>query len=505
MAGFRLYLQNTHLWKKSTAESLAKAFYPKVKKCLENQTKIILVPISLRTTGGGGHQNLLILKPEIKTAYRMEHHGEGYHGSGGDKDEEAVNILLKSMFENKDLIKALGKFKYVPPSETCPVISKSVRAGFQSMEGVYKNSLSESEQKKLKEIESGGFCQAWTFFMMELYMLNPETTIEEIYIIAHDELENDPQSFRELIRGYILDVNRELKQFTEFSMGKKERDTEKKIIEYYDQEIEKLIKEQKFKAKEKHEELLKKLSEQFFGKDSDTDQKIEKIDDITNEMKENKEKNKLLQNQVEKLIDQIPNKQQEVLIEKLVEVDCSHLVVQELHGTEKERKKQYLKQALLLHPDKNPEECKAEAEKAFKKLNDMYKGVEEEDKDKPDEEYNDKQSSEKYAQELYQKVMKEEGVRRQYLVEKYLNEIYTTADYPEYEGKKIKEKLEPLLRGSKDLADEEADKMYKEFSKMNKDIRKNKINIYFKNISRSKLYSDLQRKIIKNKLKDLIN
>jgi len=500
MAGLRLYLQKTHHFTKSTPESLAQAFYPKVKKCFENQTRIILVPLSLRTTGGGGHANLLIIKPEIKTAYRMEHHGQGLQGGG--KDDDAINKLLDDMFKNKDLIKAIGKFKYVPPSETCPVISKSVRQGFQSMENHYFHSLSDSEQKRLRALEAGGFCQAWTFFMMELYMLNPETTIEDIYIIAHDELENDPESFRELIRGYIIDVNKELKEFTEFSMGKKGTETDTKIIEYYDQELKKLIDEQKLKAKIKQEELLRKLTEQFFGKDSDTNEKIEKIEEITNEMKENKEKNKYLQDQVEKLIDQIPNKQQEVLIEKLVEVDCSHLKVEELHGTEKERKKQYLKQALLLHPDKNPEECKAEAEKAFKKLNDMYKGVEE--KEKPDEDNKDKESAEKHAQELFEKAMKEEGVRRQYLVEKFLNEVYTADDYPEYEGKIIKEKLEPLLRLPRDLAHEEADKMYKEFSEMKKEIRKERISIYLRNISKSKLYSDIQRDIIKKKLKKLI-
>jgi hypothetical protein len=258
MAGFRLYLQKTKEYAKSTPQSLADVFYPKVKKCFENSSKIIIVPLSLRLTGGGGHANVLIIKTDIMTAYRFEPHGEGLHG-GTDKDDGTINKLFEDMFNNKDLIKAIGKIKYVPPSETCPVISKSVRNGFQSMENKYLNDLSDREQRRLKAFESGGFCQAWSFFLIELYMMHPESTIEEIYIIAHDELENDPQSFRELIRGFITDVNKELTKFSNFNMGRKNKDLEIKIVEYYDKEIEKLIEEQKIMAKEKHNKLKDKL------------------------------------------------------------------------------------------------------------------------------------------------------------------------------------------------------------------------------------------------------
>jgi hypothetical protein len=111
-------------------------------------------------------------------------------------------------------------------------------------------------------------------------------------------------------------------------------------------------------------------------------EKVKIIEKITEKMKVNKEKNKKLQDKIEKMVDKVPDKFQIALIEKLADVDCSHLEVKELHGTEKERKKQFMKQALLLHPDKNPKECKEEAEKAFKKLQEMYKG-EDKKKDSP--------------------------------------------------------------------------------------------------------------------------
>jgi hypothetical protein len=58
-------------------------------------------------------------------------------------------------------------------------------------------------------------------------------------------------------------------------------------------------------------------------------------------------------------------------IEDLKKRECEkeNFKVEECSGTDAERKKQFMKQALKLHPDKAPAECKEIAEEAFKKLN----------------------------------------------------------------------------------------------------------------------------------------
>jgi hypothetical protein len=305
-AGFRIYLQKTKKYVKSTVQEMSNEFYPKVKKCLENGSKIIFIPLSLRLTGGGGHANVLILKPNIMTAYRFEPHGESFGGSNSG-DEDKINKLLEDMFNNKELIKEIGKFKYVKPSETCPVFTKSVQRGFQGMENYYFHRLSDKEQRRLKAFEAGGFCQAWSFFLIELYMMSPESTIEEIYIIAHDELENDPQSFREVIRGYITDVNKELSKFTNFTLGKRSQDIEKNLRLYYNEEIEKLIKEQKEHAKEKHNKLKDKLKSKNITDDE--------FNEIYDEM-EQKEAGNLYNKSFIKFVDFIKkNKEMNNLIE----------------------------------------------------------------------------------------------------------------------------------------------------------------------------------------------
>jgi hypothetical protein len=115
---------------------------------------------------------------------------------------------------------------------------------------------------------------------------------------------------------------------------------------------------------------------------------VKEVEKITKEMTKNKEKNKKLQTKVEEIVKKIPEKHQMLLLENLKNVDCSHLVVKDLVGTEKEKKKQYLAQALILHPDKNPKECKEEAEKAFQKLSKIYHAEDDEPKPKkrPDRE-----------------------------------------------------------------------------------------------------------------------
>ena len=266
ISSLQLYLPRkgrvTKKWDKTVPSEAAKIVYDKIIKCLENDSKVIIIPLSLRLSPTSGHANLLIYKPVINTIYRFEPHGEALHTERGQKQDDDINDLLKNIFEDKIFDKI--KIKYVPPSETCPIIPESIRRGFQGMENQYLYSLSGQEQRSLEKKESGGFCQAWGFFLADLFMINPKNTIQELYSIAHKELKNDPKTFREVIRGFILDVEDELLKFVkEFKLGKRTRDIEDKLKLYYEQEIKKLVEEQKEKAKERHQQKLKELKKQF--------------------------------------------------------------------------------------------------------------------------------------------------------------------------------------------------------------------------------------------------
>jgi hypothetical protein len=133
------------------------------------------------------HANLLIYKPKLKELYRYEPHGEGFDNP---KVEEAVNNRLKLIVDYS------GLGKYIPPSESCPIIPKSINRGFQAMENNFG-------------IKNVGFCQLWSVFMLELIILNPKIHLSEVYKIGHNVLQNKPIYFSQLIKGYFLYLKEE--------------------------------------------------------------------------------------------------------------------------------------------------------------------------------------------------------------------------------------------------------------------------------------------------------
>jgi hypothetical protein len=220
---------------------------PKIIKCVKNESKIIAIPILF-----SNHANMLIYNVELNELYRFEPHGERYEKEklfyeSKNIPDEQLNKILNNFTNNEMVIKELKQIKYISPVESCPKIKKSVRSGFQAMENYYLQIiLSEKEMNELNKKEDG-FCQAWSWFMIDLIMLNPNKTISDIYKEAHKALENDPYSFRSVIRGFILEVESELININkDLSLEKIASDdipTISKIFNFYQDEIKRLDKE----------------------------------------------------------------------------------------------------------------------------------------------------------------------------------------------------------------------------------------------------------------------
>jgi len=228
-------------------DDFIKELLPKIIKCVKNGSKIIAIPILF-----SNHANMLIYNVELNELYRFEPHGEKYEKEElffGSKDvpDEQLNKLLNNFTNNEMVIKELKKIKYISPVESCPKIKKSVRSGFQAMENYYLQIiLSEKEMNELNKSE-GGFCQVWSWFMLDLIMLNPNKTISDIYKEAHKALENDPYSFRSVIRGFILEVESELininKDLSIEKLASGDIPTKNKIFDFYQKEIKRLDEE----------------------------------------------------------------------------------------------------------------------------------------------------------------------------------------------------------------------------------------------------------------------
>jgi hypothetical protein len=153
---------------------------------------MIAIPFNFSTAGTNnipsGHSNMLIYRPDEKTIERFEPHGQKFK-HGKDNQDEIINEVLKTMFEKK--MKPYLKIytpKYIPPNEICPSIK-----GFQALE---------NEIAKL-ENEGGGYCNLWSVFFLELMFLNPKLSTKEVLQKALDITKEDPQYFKNIIRGYV--------------------------------------------------------------------------------------------------------------------------------------------------------------------------------------------------------------------------------------------------------------------------------------------------------------
>ena len=106
---------------------------------------------------------------------------------------------LKELFEQR--VQPIMK-EYTPvyrtPYEICPM-SKN---GFQGIE----NLLPENKKE-------AGFCQMWTMFLMETILLNPTLNTQTILEDCIQIGKNDPTYFKNLIRGYLQQIAREIKLY----------------------------------------------------------------------------------------------------------------------------------------------------------------------------------------------------------------------------------------------------------------------------------------------------
>ena len=190
-----------------------KKFLESVKFALEHNYKTLCIPVSIVFADYTGHQNLLIIKVDTREIIRFEPHGSMLV-SKDIKENEFVNNFLEDL-TNKinnylDLLKPnKRKFNYYEPITICPKINNNLRReGFQSLEGV--------DRRPRQTNEGGGFCQLWSMFFMECILRNPDMDIKDVYKNAYTIMNDDPKYFRDVIRGYFIDIDDEIKKMQKF-------------------------------------------------------------------------------------------------------------------------------------------------------------------------------------------------------------------------------------------------------------------------------------------------
>ena len=161
------------------------------------------------------HSNLIIVKVETREIIRFEPHGGKFlpePGEGeeyGDADNE-INRKMEKLTESINDFLELNEpgkrpFVYHEPISIVPrdADNRPRTRGFQGME-------------EMISLDFGGLCQLWTMFFMECVLKNPDMPIKDIYKNAYELMNDDPQYFKDVIVGYFLNMNDEIKKMKKF-------------------------------------------------------------------------------------------------------------------------------------------------------------------------------------------------------------------------------------------------------------------------------------------------
>lgn len=218
----KIYKRNTDMVKfiKENSEVIAK----EIIRCHKESKgkKAVVLPLTFVVKKGGTHANALVFNTLQMTAEHFEPHGlKDYSPSkNGWLQLKGVNLggaITQLNKEIKKLAKAekLKEFskglQYVRPVDVCP--TESMYKNFQGVYGsgtggTIKKEPVDFEGFQIKEI--GGYCQLWTYFLLELRLKTLDKPAQEVlkeYATYRDIYKNsigsDPnKTMAGLIRGY---------------------------------------------------------------------------------------------------------------------------------------------------------------------------------------------------------------------------------------------------------------------------------------------------------------
>lgn len=191
-------------------------------RCWKNGKKVVCIPITLSQNRGRGkgtsfHANMLILNTYRMEAEHFEPHGDFFHGRGKWKNGKYVydkvrGINLRNAIAeiNRELLKdpewtelfGKKKFKYLQPADICPANIKEVKA-FQTRDSYRENRTRDFNGVVITE--TGGYCQMWSFFYMDLRLKSLRKPSKEVYTemanLFKANYDDKSKTFIELMRG----------------------------------------------------------------------------------------------------------------------------------------------------------------------------------------------------------------------------------------------------------------------------------------------------------------
>jgi len=199
----------------------AKDIAESIIRCWKSGKKVVCIPITISSSGANGrsnHANMLIFNTYRQEAEHFEPHGDQFKGSGGKwvngkyvyNKVRGANLRNGIAEINRELLKdpewtelfGKKKFKYLQPADICPTNIKELKS-FQLRDSYRTNRTREFNGVVITE--TGGYCQLWSFFYMDLRLKSLRKSSKEVYTemanLFKANYEDKSKTFIELMRG----------------------------------------------------------------------------------------------------------------------------------------------------------------------------------------------------------------------------------------------------------------------------------------------------------------
>jgi hypothetical protein len=152
-----------------------KGLIKRVKECAKRK-KFAIIPFGLGSKGGN-HANVIIYNPFTDTFEHFEPHGRGLYRI----TERTYRTKFRKKFEGT----ITRNTKYYPPMDTACLLPPGYKHGIQK-ESSNEGDLQGEELAIYKHAmtDAGGYCVAYSMYIADQRLANPEMHPEEVYLKA---------------------------------------------------------------------------------------------------------------------------------------------------------------------------------------------------------------------------------------------------------------------------------------------------------------------------------
>lgn len=191
------HLQDTLVKTDNKRVMINSNFMHQLKLYVLDTNKVFLTFVIHEFSVSSRHANALMINPAKKTIYRMEPHGHNTNTYSSAQCDADIVQAIAGVEELKD-------FKYYGPRDF------QADNGPQAKELWYRDKtlypkITKKFGSKERLLEAGGFCMAWSIYVLHMYVINLPCNFERLYeYFLHDPTANELAEVIRRFQGWLV-------------------------------------------------------------------------------------------------------------------------------------------------------------------------------------------------------------------------------------------------------------------------------------------------------------